>query len=40
MNSNGNKGSPWNIPRCMETSLNVSPFDVITVFQLLRPNNR
>ena len=34
MNSNGDNKSPWNIPRCMETLPNVSPFDVSTVFRL------
>ena len=34
MNSNGDNESPWNFPRCMETSPNVSPFDVSTLFQL------
>ena len=34
MNSNGDKKSPWNIRRCMETLPYVFPFDVSTVFHL------
>ena len=34
MNSNAENETPLNIPRCMETSPNVSPFDVSTLFQL------
>ena len=34
MNSDAENGFPWNIPNCMETSPNVPPFDVSTLFQL------
>ena len=42
MNSNRDNESPWNIARCMETSPNVSPLHLSTVFYLriLLPNNQ
>ena len=33
MNSNGDNESPWNIPHCIETWPNISPFDVSAILQ-------